>query len=101
MTSSSRREPKIFQLTEKNQPPQAQGLYHPLWEHDACGTGFVAHMKGVRSHSIVQQSLMVLENLTHRGATGADQIRGMGPAFIANTPFVFTKSLCLRRNIIA
>ena len=52
--------------------PLAQGLYHPANEHDACGVGFVAHIKGQKSHAIVQQGLLILKNLTHRGAVGAD-----------------------------
>lgn len=45
-----------------------QGLYHPRFEHDACGIGFVAHVKGRKSHEIVQQALTVLQNMDHRGA---------------------------------
>ena len=51
---------------------QANGLYDPANEHDACGVGFVAHIKGQKSHSIVAQGLKILENLDHRGAVGAD-----------------------------
>jgi len=52
--------------------PEPQGLYHPANERDACGVGFVAHIKGRKSHSIVEQGLTVLRNLTHRGAVGWD-----------------------------
>ena len=52
--------------------PAAQGLYDPAREHDACGVGFVAHIKGRKSHSIVEQGLTVLKTLTHRGAVGWD-----------------------------
>ena len=55
-----------------NRPPQKQGLYDPRHEHDACGVGFVAHIKGKKSHDIVEKGLTILNNLTHRGATGAD-----------------------------
>ena len=48
------------------------GLYNPSNEHDACGVGFVAHIKGQKAHSIVEQGLKILENLDHRGAVGAD-----------------------------
>ena len=51
---------------------QDQGLYSAVHEHDACGVGFVAHIKGVRSHDIVSGALKILENLDHRGAVGAD-----------------------------
>ena len=53
--------------------PPKQGLYDPRNEHDACGVGFIAHMKGVKSHQIVKDGLFMLENLTHRGAVGADR----------------------------
>ena len=52
--------------------PQAQGLYDPSFEHDACGVAFVATLSGVPSHSIVAQGLEALRNLDHRGATGSD-----------------------------
>ncbi|RWK67555.1 hypothetical protein, partial [Mesorhizobium sp.] len=50
------------------------GLYNPRNEHDACGVGFIVNMKGVKSHQIVMDGLAVLENLTHRGAVGADPL---------------------------
>ena len=56
--------------------PQRQGLYNPANEHDACGVGFVAHIKGKKSHAIVEQGLQILKNLTHRGAVGADPLAG-------------------------
>ena len=56
----------------------AQGLYDPSNEHDACGVGFVAHIKGQKAHSIVGQGLKILENLDHRGAVGADALMGDG-----------------------
>jgi glutamate synthase domain-containing protein 1 len=52
--------------------PARQGLYDPRFEKDACGIGFVVNIKGLRSHSIVQNALQVLENLSHRGAQGCD-----------------------------
>ena len=56
--------------------PAQQGLYDPRNEHDACGVGFVAHIKGQASHDRVSQGLQILENLTHRGAVGADPLGG-------------------------
>ena len=56
--------------TEKDQLQQ-YGLYDAAQEHDACGVGFVAHIKGQKSHAIVEQGLKILENLDHRGAVGA------------------------------
>ena len=52
--------------------PEKQGLYDPRNEHDACGVGFVANIKGAKSHAIVRQGLEILLNLDHRGAVGAD-----------------------------
>ena len=52
--------------------PAAQGLYDPAYEHDGCGVGFVAHIKGKKSHAIVEQGLTILKNLNHRGAVGWD-----------------------------
>ena len=57
-------------MTEK------QGLYDPAYEHDACGIGFVAHIHGVRSRDVVDKSLEVLNNLTHRSAIAADGCTG-------------------------
>jgi len=71
---------------EKRLPPAAQGLYHPSHEHDACGVGFVAHIKGRKSHSIVGQGLTVLRNLTHRGATGFDPKLGDGAGILIQIP---------------
>lgn len=51
------------------------GLYRSEYEHDACGVGFIAHIKGQKSHSIVSQALEVLKNLRHRGAVGADPLQ--------------------------
>ena len=54
--------------------PEKQGLYDPRNEHDACGIGFVADIKGRKNHDIVKQGLEILKNLTHRGAVGAAQV---------------------------
>ena len=66
--------------------PLAQGLYDPRNEHDACGVGFVAHIKGKRSHSIVEQGLLILKNLDHRGAVGADALMGDGAGILLQMP---------------
>ena len=66
--------------------PERQGLYNPANEHDACGVGFVAHMKGVKSHQIVSDGLFILENLTHRGAVGADPLMGDGAGILVQIP---------------
>ncbi|NYT84370.1 glutamate synthase-related protein [Pollutimonas harenae] len=63
-----------------------QGLYSPHNEHDACGVGFVAHIKGRQSHAIIQQGLKILENLDHRGAVGADELMGDGAGILIQIP---------------
>ncbi|MBQ9273422.1 MAG: glutamate synthase large subunit [Succinivibrio sp.] len=65
---------------------QSKGLYNSQYEHDACGVGFIAHIKGQRSHSIVREGLEVLKNLTHRGAVGADPLQGDGAGILIQIP---------------
>ena len=65
------------------------GLYCPQNEHDACGVGFVAHIKGVKSHDIVQNGLLILKNLDHRGAVGADKLMGDGAGILLQIPDAF------------
>jgi len=66
--------------------PRPQGLYDPGNEHDACGVGFVAHIKGAKSHGIVTQALEILKNLDHRGAVGADPLLGDGAGILIQIP---------------
>ena len=66
-------------LTKTGRMP-AQGLYDPAHEHDACGVGFLANIKGKKSHDIVTRGIDILCNLTHRGAVGADPLDGDGLA---------------------
>ncbi|HWX02744.1 glutamate synthase central domain-containing protein, partial [Collimonas sp.] len=68
---------------------QAQGLYDPANEHDACGVGFIAHIKGNKSHSIIEQGLLILKNLDHRGAVGADKLMGDGAGILIQVPDQF------------
>ncbi|HUV99226.1 MAG TPA: glutamate synthase large subunit [Gallionella sp.] len=68
-----------------------QGLYDPRQEHDACGVGFVAHIKGKQSHDMVCQGLKILENLTHRGAVGADPLAGDGAGILLQIPDQFLR----------
>ena len=63
-----------------------QGLYDSAYEHDACGVGFVAHIRGEKSHSIVKNALKILENLDHRGAVGADKLMGDGAGILVQLP---------------
>ncbi len=74
-----------------NKIPKKQGLYDPQFEHDACGMGFVANIKGYKSHDIIQQGLEVLANLAHRGATGSEPNTGDGAGILMQIPRVFFK----------
>ena len=69
--------------------PEAQGLYSPANEHDNCGIGFVAHIKGKPSHDIIKRGLEVLRNMDHRGATGADDSTGDGAGLLMQIPHEF------------
>ena len=71
--------------------PNRQGLYDPQHEKDSCGIGFVVNIKGKKSHDIVRKGLQVLENLTHRGAQGADSHTGDGAGILLQTPHAFLK----------
>ncbi|RLT43409.1 MAG: glutamate synthase large subunit [Chloroflexi bacterium] len=69
--------------------PPAQGLYDPAMEHDSCGVGFIAHLKGNRSHDIVSNGLLALENLDHRGASGSEPNTGDGAGILIQIPHGF------------
>ncbi|XZG69981.1 glutamate synthase-related protein [Chitinibacteraceae bacterium HSL-7] len=83
-----------------NSPNAAQGLYDPAQEHDACGVGFVAHMKGQRSHSIIEQGLMILKNIDHRGAVGADPLMGDGAGMLLQIPDALYRDDLARQGIV-
>jgi len=74
-------------------PPKDQGLYDSRAEHDACGVGFVVHMKGQRSHAIVRKALRVLINLEHRGACGCEANTGDGAGILLQTPDRFFRKV--------
>jgi glutamate synthase (NADPH/NADH) large chain len=73
--------------------PPKQGLYDPANEHDACGVGFVANIKGVKSHDTVRQGLEILDRLTHRGAVGADPKAGDGAGILLQIPDTFFRDV--------
>ncbi|GGA98570.1 glutamate synthase [Brucella endophytica] len=79
--------------------PGPQGLYDPRNEHDACGVGFIAQMKGVKSHQIVKDGLFMLENLTHRGAVGADPLVGDGAGVLVQIPDRFFREEMAKQGI--
>jgi glutamate synthase (NADPH/NADH) large chain len=75
------------------------GLYDPANEHDACGVGFVAHIKGQKAHSIVEQGLKILENLDHRGAVGADALMGDGAGILIQIPDEFFRAEMAKQGV--
>ncbi len=77
----------------------AQGLYDPKNEHDSCGVGFVAHIKGQRSHEIVQQGLNILRNLDHRGAVGADPLMGDGAGILIQIPDAYFRDQMAQQGV--
>ena len=79
--------------------PAAQGLYDPANEHDACGVGFVAHIKGKKSHSIVEQGLTILKNLTHRGAVGWDPKLSDGAGLLIQMPDRFLREEMAKQGV--
>ncbi len=79
--------------------PDAQGLYDPSNEHDACGVGFVAHIKGQKSHDIIRQGLKILENLDHRGAVGADALMGDGAGILIQIPDTYYREEMAKQGV--
>ncbi|GBE44894.1 ferredoxin-dependent glutamate synthase 1 [bacterium BMS3Bbin10] len=73
---------------------QRQGLYDPALDHDACGVGFIAHLGNEKSHGIVAKGIQILENLEHRGATGADPRAGDGAGMLVQIPHEFFAREC-------
>lgn len=78
---------------------QRDGLYDPSREHDACGVGFVAHIKGQKAHHIVEQGLKILANLDHRGAVGADKLMGDGAGILIQIPDDFYRAEMAQQGI--
>jgi len=85
-------------MNSNNLPPK-QGLYDPHFEHDACGVGFIVHMKGKKSHEIVEQALTILLNLDHRGACGCETNTGDGAGILMQVPHKFLKKVAAAQNI--
>ncbi|MBD2012562.1 glutamate synthase large subunit [Microcoleus sp. FACHB-53] len=82
-----------------NKLPPKQGLYDPQFEHDACGVGFIVHMKGKKSHEIVEQALTILLNLDHRGACGCETNTGDGAGILMQVPHKFLKKVAAAQSI--
>jgi len=79
--------------------PEPQGLYDGDHEHDACGVGFIAHIKGKKSHDIIDQGLTILRNLTHRGAVGADPKASDGAGILIQIPDTFFREEMAKQGI--
>ena len=76
-----------------------QGLYDPANEHDACGVGFVASIRGEKSHDIVSKGISLLVNLEHRGACGCDPETGDGAGLLVQIPDRFLRRECLEAGL--
>jgi glutamate synthase (ferredoxin) len=79
--------------------PKKQGLYDPQFEHDACGVGFVADIKGRKTHRILQQGIEVLKNLDHRGASGSEVNTGDGAGVLMQMPHKFLLAAAAKTSI--
>ncbi len=79
-------------MRSSNGMPKKKGLYDPSQEHDSCGIGFVAQIKGIKSHDIIHRGLEVLENMSHRGAESADNVTGDGAGILIQIPHSFILS---------
>jgi len=79
--------------------PSEQGLYDPSFEHDACGVGFLVNINGEKTHSIIEDGVKVLNNLLHRGATGADMETGDGVGILFQIPDQFFRKECKKLSI--
>jgi glutamate synthase (NADPH/NADH) large chain len=86
----------MSRLGHLNGVPHAQGLYDPAHEHDACGIGFVASIRGEKSHDIVRDGIQVLLNLAHRGACGCDAETGDGAGVLIQIPHRFYARECAK-----
>ena len=83
-----------MKTSDRRRTPDPQGLYHPQHEHDNCGMGLVASIKGEASHDIIRRGLEVLINLTHRGAAGCDPETGDGAGILIQIPHAFFAMEC-------
>ena len=86
----------MLRASHKNGIPPPQGLYDPAQEHDACGIGFVASIRGEKSHQVIQDGIQVLLNLAHRGACGCDSETGDGAGVLIQIPHKFYARECAK-----
>ncbi|MER9072921.1 glutamate synthase large subunit [Mesorhizobium sp. M0904] len=98
-TAAAVKNPSLTNIRRTSTGYTAHGLYDPRNEHDACGVGFIVNMKGVKSHQIVEDGLAVLENLTHRGAVGADPLMGDGAGVLVQLPDRFFREEMAKQGV--
>ena len=79
--------------------PQPQGLWHPSYEKDSCGVGFIAHLKGHRSHDIIVKTLTMNAQMDHRGASGSDPATGDGAGIFVQMPDKFLRKEMAKKGI--
>src|SRR3546814_4971434 len=75
---------------------QPAGMYDPQFEHDACGVGFIAHLKGRKSHRLVDDALHMLKRMNHRGACGCEENTGDGAGILIQMPHELLYDACLK-----
>src|SRR5262245_56681206 len=74
-------------------PQSEAGLYNPAYEHDSCGVGFLVHLKGQRSHQLIRDAILALNNLSHRGACGCEVNTGDGAGVLIQVPDEFLRQV--------
>lgn len=82
-----------------NKLPEKQGLYSPKFEHDNCGIGFIANIKGKKTHRTVKDAILILKNLAHRGGVGSEENTGDGAGILVQIPHLFFKKVCKNEGI--
>jgi glutamate synthase (NADPH) large chain len=80
--------------------PDQRGLYSPRYEHDACGIGMLANIKGIRSHKVLTDALDALVHLSHRGGTGAELDTGDGAGILTQIPDIFFRKVCALEGMV-
>ena len=80
--------------------PDQRGLYLPRYEHDACGIGMLANIKGIRSHKVLTDALDALKHLSHRGGTGAELDTGDGAGILTQIPDAFFRKVCALNGMV-
>lgn len=79
--------------------PKKQGLYDPKFEHDNCGIGFIANIKGIKTHNTIKNALEILNNLNHRGGVGSEEDSGDGAGILTQIPHKFMQKICKKQGI--